>query len=89
MRTARVSDAVRCSGSTDIQNNDIAAVHVVAVVTNAKPSAVYNLTVEGMHEYFANGILVHNCDAARYAVMAVNSRVAPQLAANPFYGHGG
>lgn len=31
----------------------------------------------------------HGLDAARYAVMAVNSRVAPQLAANPFYGHGG
>lgn len=23
--------------------------------------AVYNLEVEDMHEYFANGILVHNC----------------------------
>ena len=22
---------------------------------------VYDLQVEGMHEYFANGILVHNC----------------------------
>jgi hypothetical protein len=30
---------------------------------------VYDLTVEGEHEYFANGILVHNClDAIRYAV---------------------
>lgn len=28
---------------------------------------VYDLTVEGAHEYFANGILVHNCmDAFRY-----------------------
>jgi len=24
---------------------------------------VYNLTVEGEHEFFANGVLVHNCDA--------------------------
>lgn len=23
---------------------------------------VYNLTVEGAHCYYANGILVHNCD---------------------------
>jgi len=29
---------------------------------------VYNLTVEGEHEYFANGILTHNCDALRYAL---------------------
>jgi hypothetical protein len=25
---------------------------------------VYNLTVDGEHEFFANGVLVHNCDAA-------------------------
>ena len=30
---------------------------------------VYDLTVEDAHEYFANGILVHNCmDSLRYAV---------------------
>ena len=27
---------------------------------------MYNLTVEGEHEYFANGILVSNCDCMRY-----------------------
>ena len=32
------------------------------------PRAVYNMTVEGMPEYFANGILVHNCDAASGAL---------------------
>jgi hypothetical protein len=25
------------------------------------PVAVYNLTVEGESEYYANGVLVHNC----------------------------
>ena len=31
---------------------------------------VYDLTVEGQHEYFANGVLVHNClDALRYVAM--------------------
>jgi len=29
---------------------------------------VYDLTVENNHEYFANGVLVHNCDAMRYAI---------------------
>lgn len=28
-------------------------------------AAVYNLSVEGVPEYFANGILVHNCDSTR------------------------
>jgi len=32
-----------------------------------KQRRVYDLQVEGTHEYFANGILVHNCsDAAEY-----------------------
>lgn len=29
---------------------------------------VYNITVEGEHEYYANGILVSNCDVLRYVV---------------------
>ena len=30
---------------------------------------VYDLTIEDCHEYFANGILVHNClDAAEYII---------------------
>jgi hypothetical protein len=28
---------------------------------------VYNITVEGDHEYFADGVLVSNCDALEYA----------------------
>lgn len=33
-------------------------------------ASVYDLEVEDMHEFFANGILVHNCiDAARYYVL--------------------
>jgi hypothetical protein len=42
-------------------------------MTRAKPAGtnarghsifnVYNLRVDGAHEYFANGVLVHNCDA--------------------------
>lgn len=32
---------------------------------------VFNLTVEGTHEYFANGVLVHNCaDALAYALLS-------------------
>jgi len=33
---------------------------------------VYDLTVEDCHEYFANGVLVHNCmDAVRYSESAI------------------
>lgn len=42
----------------------------VTVVGNepAAPARVYNLSVDECPEYFANGVLVHNC--LRYAVMA-------------------
>ena len=43
---------------------------MVAVTDAGHASAVYNLTVEGAHEYYANGILVSNCDAIRYLTIA-------------------
>jgi hypothetical protein len=38
------------------------------VDTHTITENVYNLTVEDNHEYFANNILVHNCDAAQILV---------------------
>lgn len=38
---------------------------------NTKQS-VYNLSVEGHNEFFANGLLVHNCDALRYACVNIH-----------------
>lgn len=38
-------------------------VSVIAVLDDL-PEPVYNLTVEGLPEYFANGVLVHNCGDA-------------------------
>jgi hypothetical protein len=29
---------------------------------------VYNISVEGTHEYYANGVLSHNCDSLRYLI---------------------
>lgn len=40
---------------------------VVSEPTIVGKQKVYNLSVEGVEEYFANGILVHNC---RYACMS-------------------
>ena len=45
----------------------------VPYVLDAKPTGriepVYNLTVEGQPEFYANGVLVHNCmDARRYVL---------------------
>ena len=39
------------------------------VINEERNEDVYDLLVDGQHEYFANGILVHNClDALRYCV---------------------
>jgi hypothetical protein len=39
---------------------------------------VYNLTVDDAHEYYANGILVHNCaDACRYFLQSVGPLELP------------
>jgi hypothetical protein len=42
---------------------------VISICLLNQSAPVYNLEVEGAHEFFANGILVHNClDALRYAI---------------------
>ena len=56
------------SPSTSTHAPDTARSYV-AHVRGAGRSAVYDLTVDGEHEFFANGVLVHNSiDAARYAI---------------------
>ena len=46
---------------------DFAPAYVLGV-TEEIPGPVYNIAVEGVPEFFASGILVHNCDAARYGL---------------------
>ena len=50
---------------------DVAVTHVLQgiEILNESIERVYDIEVEQDHEYFANGVLVHNClDAARYAL---------------------
>ena len=68
MLTATVRRVVSCSGSTSTASNGAAPVHVVSSFEPLPGKhPVYNLTVDGEHEYYANGVLVSNCDAVRYA----------------------
>lgn len=43
------------------------AVQLISIEKSEKQD-VYNLEIDGQHEYYANGILVHNCSALRYGV---------------------
>lgn len=59
------------SNAINTVSQNAAPVHVVAKHRVEQRQPVYNLTVLGEPEYFANGILVHNCpDALRYLCMA-------------------
>lgn len=49
-----------------------APVHVVGV-ESVGHAPVYNLSVADQHEYYANGILVSNCDAMRYIIAWVRT----------------
>ena len=42
----------------------------VVSVESAGRADVYNLSVDGVHAYVANGVLVHNCDALGYGLMS-------------------
>lgn len=74
-RYGYANGAERSSSLTDIQRQDtVVPLALQSITAVSKPGAtekeVYDLTIEGIHEYIANGIVVHNCiDAARYVVM--------------------
>ncbi len=44
---------------------------------------VFNLTVVDAHCFYANGILVHNCDALAWAVRLTLARTPPREKARP------
>lgn len=46
----------------------------------ASRADVYNLSIQGPPEFFANGVLVHNCDATRYGIMGSDRYWWPWLA---------
>lgn len=54
----------------NIENKSLAVCNVEHVTSLESVGArVYDLTIEGQHEFFANGVLVHNCiDSIRYSL---------------------
>ena len=52
----------------DAQKKNHAMIEVYSVKCTHTMRPVYNLTVEGAHCYYANGVLVHNCDTVSMAL---------------------
>lgn len=58
---------------------------VASVSDEMRNDRVYDLTVDGPSEFYANGVLVHNCDALRYLIVGLDrGKAAP--APTPVYG---
>lgn len=53
-------------------------VRVTAVKRSGEHAPVFNLSVKGTPEYFAEGILVHNCDASRYGIVGARHHALPK-----------
>lgn len=69
-KRAHVSSAEIRSASTAIASRDVVLCGVRRVVRVGR-AAVYNVTVDVDHVYFAGGILSMNCDSIRYAACEV------------------
>lgn len=65
MSSESASPAVASSWSTATRKPGHAVAYVESVVPTRR-APVYNLTVDGEHEYCAAGVWVSNCDALRY-----------------------
>lgn len=44
---------------------------------------VFNLSVEGSHEFYANDVLVHNCDVISYSAQVASSLLTPPILTLP------
>lgn len=58
---SHVAGVKNSSHQTSTGKSPIVLGHAPIVAELSRRANVYNLEVEGEHEYFANGILVHNC----------------------------
>lgn len=61
--------------SINTATRKLVPVRVQTVFARKKPATVYDLAITGQNEFFANGILIHNClDAARYSLSGYITR---------------
>jgi phage terminase large subunit len=79
--TTKLGDALHAAASfvrTGTARHAAVRGRVLTVCAGPRAAEVYDLTVEGEHEFFANGVLVSNCiDALRYAVEALRRAKPP------------
>jgi Intein splicing domain len=73
-----VKNVENCTHETNTVKHVIAASRVLGSQITEIAPLVYDLTVQDKHEFFANGILVHNClDSVRYAMYLLTYGASP------------
>lgn len=70
-RNGPAISAAQRSPSIATPGRAAADVRVLSVYALPGAEPVFNLTVEEAPEFFANGVLVHNCDAMRYVAATI------------------
>lgn len=70
------------SSLTNIEQQNVVPVFVLRVIEETQKQAVYNFEVEDEHEYYANGVLTHNC-AWRYPESWDQAMFGLRLGDNP------
>ena len=75
--SARVAESSSSSIATSRRRTALVSVRQITVMP--EPVPVYNLTVADVPEYYANGILVHNCDALRYMIVDLDGGSKPRV----------
>jgi hypothetical protein len=66
---------------TNTQKQKHVVGHVLTVTDHGYASKVYNLLIDGENEFIAEGVIVHNCDALRYALNPIMKHVGINWAA--------
>lgn len=77
--TGHAPSAVAHTARTDTRSVSAARDRVLRVVRTGLVERVYNLSVSDVHEYFANGILVSNCDGLLYGFRASSAHLQEAL----------
>jgi hypothetical protein len=77
--TKRVHTVVKFIGRISTSRRNVAHVSVLSVNVLPMRVPVYNLTVEGAPEFYANGVLVHNCDSLRYMCAELDLAARPRV----------
>lgn len=78
-RPKNVSNVVASTEISEVNHHTV-PIRVICVRATGLREPVYNLTVDGEPEFFANGVLVHNCDCLSYACAVLQNRIMTEPA---------